>query len=65
MNDMEVIKRGEIKERGKGSMCIPLPAELAKLKGVGIGDVYELCLDKGKVIVRFPKEQGEKREIFD
>jgi hypothetical protein len=58
MVKMELFEHGTVIPRGKGSKAIPLSAALAKLKGdVKVGDPYEIYLDNGEVIIRFPKPQ--------
>lgn len=63
MVKMELFERGNVIPRGKGSKAIPLSAGLAALKGgVKVGDPYEIYLDNGEVIIRFPRNQPAPEE---
>jgi hypothetical protein len=62
---METIERGKIIQRGKGSKAIPISKAISDLmEGLSVGDPYEMCLDNGRLILRFPKPEKPEKDVF-
>ena len=61
---MSIVDKGKVVPNGN-SRAIRLSANFARLYGlIEIGDEWEIREEDGKLVLSFPKEQGEKEEIF-
>ena len=65
MRGMSIVDKGKVVPNGN-SRAIRLSANFARIYGeIEIGDAWEIHERDGELILKFPKDQPEPREIFE